>query len=193
MHGIVYLITNTENDKKYVGQTVRTLKRRWQRHVNEALRGSQQKLQRAIRKYGLDVFIVENIHFCESKEEMDFVEIFYISLFDTKDSGYNATDGGEGSKGAKHSEESKDKIRKAHIGKKMPPFSEEARRNIGLASKGHKVSDETKRKSGETLRRGYANGRLRGFKDPSTGRFAKNFSNSLATQRVRRVIGPESQ
>lgn len=173
MYGVIYLITNLDNEKKYVGQTVAGLKRRWQKHVNEALRGSMVKLQRAIRKHGSNRFISEVIHVCENKPEMDFVEMFYIAFLKTQELGYNVTSGGDGSVGTKHSEESKEKIRRAHLGKKMPPFSEEAKRNIGLARFGRKHSEETKRKMRIAAVRGYANGRIKPCKDLLTGRFVQ--------------------
>ena len=66
-----------------------------------------------------------------------------------------------------HSEETKRKMRKAHLGKKMPKFSEEHKLKIGLANTGkirteevrnkissslmgHKVSEETKNKMRES-------------------------------------------
>jgi predicted GIY-YIG superfamily endonuclease len=37
--GLIYLITNTVNGKRYIGQTVRTLRQRWQQHVRDAKQG----------------------------------------------------------------------------------------------------------------------------------------------------------
>ena len=46
-------------------------------------------------------------------------------------------------KGAKHSEESRQKMSIAKTGKKLPPFTEDHKRKIGLANKGRKQSKET--------------------------------------------------
>jgi group I intron endonuclease len=108
----VYLVTNKANTMQYVGQTVRTLEQRWGSHVSGALRGKGHYLAHAIKSYGPEQFTVETLHVCESKEEMDFVEIFYIELLKTRrPAGYNLTAGGEGNLGWKPSK----KIRE-HMG-----------------------------------------------------------------------------
>jgi group I intron endonuclease len=134
----------------------------------KALDGSNLYFHNAIKKYGPDAFEKEIIHICESKEEMDFVETFYISLFNTKfPNGYNMTDGGDGflgyvpseevrrktserMKGKKLSEEHKLKISKALKGKptwsKGKQLSEETKKKMSLVRKGHIVSEETRNK-----------------------------------------------
>lgn len=158
---VVYLITNKINGKQYVGQTVKQLNLRWNEHTASK---SNSALHRAIRKYGKEKFSIISIHECISKEEMDFVEIFYISFLNTKaHNGYNLTSGGEGRSGYKLSEsakksiseknkghvmslEQKLQISKRHKGTKLPPRSEETRRKISLARVGMKFSEETKAK-----------------------------------------------
>jgi group I intron endonuclease len=102
----VYLVTNKENGKQYVGQTVRTLEQRWNSHVSYAMRGKGHYFAHAIKAYGPEQFTIETLHVCESKEEMDFTEIFYIELLNTRrPAGYNLTAGGEGNLGWKPSKE----------------------------------------------------------------------------------------
>jgi group I intron endonuclease len=102
----VYLVTNKENGMQYVGQTVRTLEQRWNSHVSYALRGKGHYFAHAIKCYGPEQFTVETLHVCESKEEMDFTEIFYIELLKTRSpAGYNLTAGGEGNLGWNPSKE----------------------------------------------------------------------------------------
>jgi group I intron endonuclease len=161
---IVYLITNRVNGKQYVGQTVQTLKQRWDKHnVND----NCPAMAKAIKKYGRESFDIETLHTCETKEEMDFVEIFYISLLSTKPPyGYNLTDGGDGAAGFKMPDSAKEKLRilatgrvaseetrkKMSISHKGQKRTEEARRNISLAKLGNtsrlgrKHSEETKQK-----------------------------------------------
>ena len=106
MQGVVYLITGKTSGRQYVGQTLRTLKQRWDSHVSLALRNKGGYLARAIRKYGKEDFTVEPLHICKTKEEMNFVEIFYIELLKTKSpKGYNLTAGGEGNFGWNPSKE----------------------------------------------------------------------------------------
>jgi len=94
----VYLITNKINGTQYVGQTRNTLKHRWKSHVDASRDKTKSTyMTRAINKYGAENFTIETLHICESKEEMDFVEIFYIALLNTQETnGYNLSAGGEG-------------------------------------------------------------------------------------------------
>jgi len=62
----VYLITNKNNGMQYVGQTVRTLERRWGSHVSVALRGKGSYLAHTIKAHGPEQFTVEPLHVCGS-------------------------------------------------------------------------------------------------------------------------------
>ena len=97
MFGIVYLITNLLDGKKYVGQTTRTLEERFSEHAEaESLLGN------AIRKYGEENFSHEVLAECETPEELDAQERFYIKKLDCKHpKGYNNTDGGRRSRSPK--------------------------------------------------------------------------------------------
>jgi group I intron endonuclease len=98
--GIIYLITNRVNGKKYVGQSVGKLRARWKGHKRAACRVNPPcAIHKAIRKYGLDAFTVDVIS--EYSEDcLDFAEIFFIKLFNTYGKhGYNMTAGGESQKG----------------------------------------------------------------------------------------------
>lgn len=52
-------------------------------------------LHNAIRKYGKENFTVEIIHKCDTHQELDSLERYYISKYDTLNNGYNMTEGGE--------------------------------------------------------------------------------------------------
>ena len=78
----------------------------------------------------------------------------YILWYGRKDLGtgllHNKTDGGEGSSGTKFTEEQKNKIRIAHLGKK---HSEESKRKMSISKTGSKkkpLTDEHKRKISES-------------------------------------------
>jgi group I intron endonuclease len=106
------------------------------------------KLYRAICKYPISLWRVEilakgfqsNITLCKA-------EIFWIKKFDSKNKGYNCTDGGEGQLGWKPSIETRTKISKAAMGNKHllgHRHSIEARERM---SKAHKnPSAETREK-----------------------------------------------
>lgn len=160
---VVYLVTNKINGKQYVGQTTKKLNLRWNEHTSNQ---SQSVLHKAIRKYGKDAFLVETLHCCDTKEEMDFVEIFYISFLNTKaPNGYNLTDGGEGRSGYSLSEDAKKRISeknsgkimsaeqrlqisKHHKGVKLGPRSEAVKKKISDAHMGKKPTEETRRRQG---------------------------------------------
>ena len=65
--GVVYLIVNTQDNKKYVGQTVRDLDSR----VNEHFRSGSKciKLKAAINKYGRDSFKVRTLKMFSCSDE----------------------------------------------------------------------------------------------------------------------------
>lgn len=87
--GYIYKTTCTTNGKIYVGQ------RRSPRFLEHYL-GSGYSLNNAIKKYGVDSFIVEPLEFCSSASVLDEREKFWIKEFDStnRDIGYNITDGG---------------------------------------------------------------------------------------------------
>ena len=74
--------------------------------------------------------------------EMEFID-FYGRLDDGTGILENITDGGEGTSGRRHSEETRRKISEKAKGSKL---SEETRTKIAKASEGRKHSEETKRK-----------------------------------------------
>src|SRR5271166_5273137 len=138
----VYLITNTVNDKCYVGQTTQTPERRLIEHLSKAMRGSTgcRHLYNAIRKYGSSVFQVFQIAEARSQEDLDALEILWIAILNSTDKsvGYNITSGGnveafteesrlrmseaQKKRHAKNppSEETKRKIREAAVGRPGP-------------------------------------------------------------------------
>jgi hypothetical protein len=143
-HFIIYKITNQVNGKVYIGQTAKTLERRKQGHIRDAMLGSGCAIHRAIRKYGIEKFRFETLFYCLSKEEMNQREIETIKAMCANGSGgYNLTDGGKGANGHIVSDETREKMRIVMTGRK---FSEERRAKAGKAHIGLKRSDETKAK-----------------------------------------------
>jgi hypothetical protein len=97
----------------------------------------------AIQKYGVENFTIEVLEFCESQENLDDREVFWIDELDTYNSGYNRIDGVAAKRGFCFSEESKQKMSQAKLGKKA---SEETKRKMSEAHMGHEVSQETRDK-----------------------------------------------
>ena len=160
----VYLIKNTVNGKQYIGQTSKTLSQRWGKHKNQARHGRNCALATAIEKYGAEKFTIELLHVCENKEEMDFVEMFYIALFNTKaPTGYNLTDGGEkvfDCTGRKLSFVHAAALLKSNVGRKHPPRSAEWVEKQRLSKVGKTHTEEHKKKIGASINKAYLEGRM---------------------------------
>lgn len=103
--GFIYCISNDINDKRYIGQTVKTIRERWNEHTwdsSNRFANSNIVLYRAFNKYGIEHFKINMIASvsCINREaleaELDIKEKYYIKLFSTKSpNGYNMTDGGD--------------------------------------------------------------------------------------------------
>ena len=95
----IYKITNIINNKSYIGQTTLSIEHRWKEHL-ECLHKPEcidRPLYRAFVKYGIENFKIEQIEEC-SDEELNEREIFWIEYYDTFNSGYNLTIGGDGNR-----------------------------------------------------------------------------------------------
>lgn len=158
----IYSITNLVNRKVYIGKTIQDPKLRFKQHKNSARLGkSDQLIHRAINKYGIENFKFEVIFnaFSEddlSKSEQDFIAQYDCCVLDGSHKGYNMTRGGEGVSGLKHSEESKQKMRKPkseetkaklrEAWKTRPPHSAETREKQSKSQIGRTDAPETKAK-----------------------------------------------
>jgi group I intron endonuclease len=115
--GIIYCVTNLVNSKKYIGQTIKGLNYRQKCHFRYAFNYNSDNLfHRALRKYGKDNFLFEEIDSANSKLELDTKEIYWIKKYQSTnlENGYNICLGGQG--GASHNPEVADKIRKTLLG-----------------------------------------------------------------------------
>ena len=89
----IYKITNIQNNKVYIGQTIRPIKDRLNRHINDALHNIlDTHFARAIRKYGKESFIIEEIDTASSQEELNQKEQYWIQYYNATIDGYNETD-----------------------------------------------------------------------------------------------------
>lgn len=150
MYGYIYLTTNLINGKMYIGQKKST------KYLPNYL-GSGKILRRALKKYGIENFINEVLKWCDSKEELNLLEKFYIKIFNasTSDYFYNIAKGGDGGmthepyygrayfKGRHHTEESKQLMREKRIGRLNPMWG---KRGELCPNYGRQVSEETRQK-----------------------------------------------
>lgn len=99
MIGRIYKITNLINGKNYIGQTKKTIQERFKRHIiaSNEKRNKNILLYNAIKKYGIDKFIIELIEECKF-DNLDEREIYWIKYYDTYNNGYNLTIGGKSRK-----------------------------------------------------------------------------------------------
>ena len=124
----VYVHINKINGKRYVGITSQKPEYRWN---NGRAYKRNPHFNSAILKYGWDNFEHTVLYDFLSEEEAKRIEIELIAKWNTQDNryGYNIAAGGESSSG--------------YI------LSEEVRKRISEAHKGHYVSEETKQKHRE--------------------------------------------
>lgn len=153
---LIYLITNTVNGKTYVGQTIHTLEYRWRQHISAAGRDPSRdktanyRLPRAMRKYGIDAFKIEEIDRAASRSGLDMLEMHHIARLNSASPrlGYNMMVGGNSP-----NEETRAKMIANHVGNTGRKFTAEHIAKITANfkgktgwPKGSKHADETKAK-----------------------------------------------
>lgn len=148
MFSNIYVISNNRNEKVYVGQSINPVER-----FNQHKRDSKSKkykniyLYNTILKYGIDNFKFEVIESSIPLSKIDDRERFWIKkLSSKKPFGYNLTDGGEGTWGYKHTQETKAKISAMKKGKFTHYQSDETKEKIAESNRTRIVSKETKQK-----------------------------------------------
>lgn len=132
----IYLITNLENKKQYVGITKFSITERFYQHTKRGF-----LLTEAIKKYGEDKFSIELIEEVDTAGRAYELEQYYIMEYNSKvPYGYNITDGGDGIFGWEATEEYRkecsERVKQLHKEKK-----------VGMYGKKH--TDETKKKMSE--------------------------------------------
>ena len=96
--GTIYMIRNIKNDKRYIGQSVQPVEKRFRQHIEaaylEGRRSYNTCLSRAIRKYGSDYFELGVIADDVPNDDLDIVEAHYIDMYNTlAPNGYNKSTG----------------------------------------------------------------------------------------------------
>ena len=90
-NGIVYLISNDVNNKKYVGVTTRSLSSRWLAHLRDSKNFRHRKFAKAIRLIGAQAFSIKVIARTNSRKELTELENYYIQKYNSVEAGYNST------------------------------------------------------------------------------------------------------
>jgi group I intron endonuclease len=150
-YGIIYRATSPSG-KIYIGQTTEHIKKRISSHYySSRAQGSKAhsaKMGAALRKYGLDM--KWECLYRVPASELNDAEVAEINKHNSFKAGYNSTAGGEGIRGFRFSEETKTKMSRAKIGRKMPEHVIQLNsiRNKGSGNPmyGTKMSEEHKQK-----------------------------------------------
>ena len=111
VYGWIYCIIDGTNDKEYVGQTTRSVERRFREHLNDGY-----YISNAMNAHGVENFLFVVLKECYSQEELNYWERHFIKYRDTMvPNGYNLTEGGEG---GKPSDETLKRMSEAQTGEK---------------------------------------------------------------------------
>ena len=139
----IYYYKNIKNGKLYIGQAQNLHKRSL--YINYK-RYAGAVFNNALKKHGIESFEYGILTHCKV-EELNKFEMFYIKRLKTKiPNGYNMTEGGDGVRGLKWSEEKKEEYKIKMLGEGNPNF-------------GNKWNDEQRKRASEyakeqTRRRG---------------------------------------
>lgn len=94
----IYYHIHTQSGRLYIGLTSQTMLKRWNTHVADALRKKNgwSHFANAIRKYGKTAFSHHILHICDSLEEANLWEEFWIDFYNTRNPelGFNIAQGG---------------------------------------------------------------------------------------------------
>lgn len=92
-HGSIYLLTNRHTKEQYVGQTIKSVERRWYAHCISA-KAPKFPIAHNIALHGKDAFDVQELFVAFSKQSLDWAEQALIASLQPA---LNKTKGGAGS------------------------------------------------------------------------------------------------
>lgn len=165
----IYKITNKINNKVYIGKTKNSIKSRFSKHLKNAKNKVNRHLYDSMNHYGYDNFEISLIEECQSLDELEEREKYWIKEFDSiSPNGYNMTIGGDGGDTLFNwSEEEKrelwDNQAKKRLGKKR---TSKQRENMSFSAKEreNKKTENDKKiiseKISKTLKQKYKSGEL---------------------------------
>ena len=154
---IIYKITNKLDGKTYIGQTKKTVAQRLKAHIYQ-----RSKIGKEIIKLGLNSFDISVIDSAQNQEDLDALEVFWISFYNACENGYNTLKGGKPTKKEF----------------KLLNFMRQGKRRKKSKSKEHKQKVQEARK--ETIHEKTYKKYMRYFGDrialpfPKNGEFSKN-------------------
>jgi group I intron endonuclease len=190
--GCLYLIS-FPNGKQYIGITIQALERRFYHHCYQAENGGKTLVGKALKKYGREKVECRVLVEADDLAYLQEIERRAIKAYGTKcPSGYNLTDGGEGTLGRPTSPETRQKMRDAQKNKSPETIeklraaasnpSPETRARMSASRRGKSPSPETRAKTSMTLKG-------RGFSPESNAKRAAAQIGRPVSQETRRKIG----
>jgi len=139
LNTLIYKGTCLINGKVYIGLTTKGLKHRVSNHERTSkVTNRNNKLYNAMRKYGKNNFIWNELEYC-NESELEERERFWINYFNSYHIGYNSTTGGERKKEV--SRESRDKMSIGHkgqrgwnSGRKLGPLPDSTKEKLRISA-----------------------------------------------------------
>ncbi len=96
LKGIIYVILNLVNNKRYIGQSHHPFYKRYNLKWWKT-KGVNRHLKNSVEKYGPNCFKIEILQINLNEKELNYWEAFYIDYFKStnREYGYNITSGGD--------------------------------------------------------------------------------------------------
>lgn len=139
----IYTITCLVNNKIYVGQSI-NIQQRLTKHKQKLLTNKHPNpyLQSSVNKYGIDKFSFEELLLCD-ESLLCSEEHYWVTILNSlnREFGFNIDNTSPLTFRVARSNETKDKLRRANLGKK---HSEETKEKCRVSSTGRKMSEELK-------------------------------------------------
>lgn len=179
--GYIYKITNTVNNKAYIGVTIRAdVEHRWVQHRSTIRNGNGcPLLMKAFKKYGEDAFKFEVLIICFDEDVFRFENDYILKYNAMSPHGYNVAVGGMigmSFLGRKHTEATKKILREKTKARSEKPEARERASRVAIEfNKTHDIG-ELLRKS-EKWQKALAEGRVGGH--VLTEESKKNISKGL--------------
>jgi group I intron endonuclease len=114
-YGRIYVIRCLVNGKVYVGQTTTPLRKRWLDHCQAMRKGTRRPLYNAMRKYGLDQFVMEELDQAADQEALNALEVQHGEHLNALvPHGYSCVLGNSGRSVSPYTSENLSKARRAY-------------------------------------------------------------------------------